>query len=160
MNIKLLSTDFEFNSGMVTMWLGLNDSEPLSACLADGMVSDLPISVAGQYKVMINDVTVRRKQDGKAALLGSFAPGKVMNFTSEEILSGHAEVVLETGRLYRITLLAADGTPLLGRKLTYFTGLLTVELECDGEGSVMFLGEPWWLRFLLDPGTGLMMMPV
>ena len=124
------------------------------------MVRDLPISVAGQYEVLINDVTVLRKEDGMAALLGSFAPGKGMNFTSDEILSGHAEVVLETGRLYRITLLAADGTPLFGRKLTYFTGSLTVGLECDGEASVIFLGEPWWLRFLLDPGTGLMMMPV
>jgi len=133
--------------------LARGDPSVLSGPFAvvDDRIASAPVSGAGEYQLLLTELTVRRFQDNRQFQVSWFAAH--FGVTEADIQQGSARVSLNSPGVFRVSIFdRLTHLPLHGFQLTaHCDNNMTANLATDENGAILFLISP--MQFVIDIDT-------
>lgn len=178
MTLATKSTAFYLESGQALIspvdsrgsaLISLESRTPRILDLRDGEIRDLEIPAPGYFRLLLLNLKAQRCHDHTSVLVPVLNYPYPFHVGREDLERNQRTVTLELGGLFRITLVNPQMQPLPGREVRLGPNsfgldsgeyLFCSTTKTDEAGSFMCLGNPWLLDIILDPDTGLLILPV
>jgi hypothetical protein len=170
MLLELRSRRFSFERGGVGLippnWEEValvNEYIPSALQLEHNRITDAPIDRAGQFLLILGDLSVVRKSDERTFLVSAFF--EVVSINDHDIAHGTTIIPLEPDGLYQITVFdPAEHRPLAHRRLSF--SLMSsnfgydTAFDTDDAGRITFLDKPTLFRIEIERDMGVTIIPI
>jgi len=167
--LELRSRKFSFERGGVGLvapdWEEalLSQQVPGALKLEHNRIADAPVDRPGQFLLILGDLSVVRKSDGRTFSVPAFF--EVVTLTDRDIADSTAIIPLEPDGLYQIALFdPAKHRPLAHRRLSFSlmasNFVYDAGFDTDDAGKITFLGKPTRFRIEIERDMGVTIMPI